>query len=70
MRPEKKVAEDQASYLGIYGEDVTDAVESSYGIPKGIYVSSLVENGPAAQAGLPTGLRHHEVRRHDSQHNV
>lgn len=51
----EKVAEDQASYLGIYGEDVTDAVESSYGIPKGIYVSSLVENGPAAQAGLPTG---------------
>ena len=51
----EKVTEDQASYLGIYGEDVTDAVESSYGIPKGIYVSSLVENGPAAQAGLPTG---------------
>lgn len=48
----EKVAEDQASYLGIYGEDVSSEMETAYGIPQGIYVAQLVENGPAAQAGL------------------
>ena len=42
----EKVDESQASYLGIQGGSVTSDVTQLYGIPSGVIVSGVVENGP------------------------
>lgn len=47
-----KVSEDQASYLGIGGKDVSSEIEEAYGIPQGVYVASVEEGGAADQAGI------------------
>ncbi len=46
---EKKV------YLGIYGIDLTLQYQFMYGMPAGIYVTQVVENSPAADAGIESG---------------
>ena len=51
----EKVDESQASYLGIQGGSVTSDVTQLYGIPGGVIVSGVVENGPADQAGIQKG---------------
>lgn len=51
----EKVDESQASYLGIQGGSVTSEVTQLYGIPEGVIVSEVVENGPADQAGIQKG---------------
>ena len=51
----EKVDESQASYLGIQGGSVTSDVTQLYGIPSGVIVSEVVENGPADQAGIQKG---------------
>ena len=51
----EKVDESQASYLGIQGQTVSSDVTQLYGIPSGVVVTSVVENGPAAQAGIQEG---------------
>ena len=51
----EKVDESQASYLGIQGNSVTSDVTQLYGIPSGVIVSGVVENGPADQAGIQKG---------------
>ena len=51
----EKVDESQASYLGIQGNSVTSDVTQLYGIPSGVIVSEVVENGPADQAGIQKG---------------
>ena len=51
----EKVDESQASYLGIQGGSVTSDVTQLYGIPSGVIVSGVVENGPADQAGIQKG---------------
>lgn len=48
----EKVSEDQACYLGISGKDVSAEIEEAYGIPQGIYIASVEENGAAEQAGI------------------
>ena len=48
----EKVDASQASYLGIQGGSVTSDVTQLYGIPSGVIVSEVVENGPADQAGI------------------
>lgn len=50
-----KVDEDQASYLGIQGSDVSAEVSELYGVPSGVVVEEVVENGPAAEAGIQKG---------------
>ncbi len=50
--PREKVADEDASWLGIYGADVSSTIESMYGIPAGIYISSVIEGSPAEEAGL------------------
>ena len=50
------VADDQLPYLGIVGQDVTSNVAQVYGIPEGIYVTDVSENGPASEAGITAGM--------------
>ncbi|WP_207657134.1 S1C family serine protease [Blautia marasmi] len=47
--------EDKASYLGITCTDVTSEAVQVYGMPVGVFVYSLEEDGPAAQAGIQKG---------------
>lgn len=47
-----KVDENDAAYIGITGEDVTEDVQQMYGMPAGIYIVSVADNSPAAEAGL------------------
>lgn len=51
----EKVDESQASYLGIQGSSVTSDITQLYGIPEGVAVSEVVENGPADAAGIQNG---------------
>ncbi len=51
----EKVDESEASYLGISGEDVSSEISQVYGMPVGVVVMSVVENGPAANAGIQKG---------------
>ena len=48
----EKVADENASYLGIDGEEITADISSAYGIPKGIYVTSVGSGSPAKEAGV------------------
>ena len=50
------VDEENRPYLGIVGQDVTSNVAQVYGIPEGIYVTEISENGPAAEAGITQGM--------------
>ncbi len=49
------VSEDQAAYLGIQGIDVSEDISGQYNMPAGVYVAQVVENSPAAQAGMQNG---------------
>ena len=43
------------AYLGIRGVDVNDSYSNSFGLPTGIYVSSVTEGSPASRAGIQAG---------------
>ena len=47
-----KVSDENASYLGIRGEDITSAMSSTYGIPQGIYLTSIADDSPLKEAGI------------------
>lgn len=49
------LSEEEMGYIGISGQNVSKAYSASFSIPVGIYVSSVTENGPAANAGLHVG---------------
>ncbi len=42
-------------WLNISGQDVSSDMTSSYGMPTGIYVTDVAEDGAAANAGIQTG---------------
>jgi len=46
---------EEKPYLGIYGFDITFQYQFMYGMPAGIYVSSVEEGSPAEAAGLEQG---------------
>ena len=50
-----KVEEDKAGYLGITGVSVDEQTSKMYGIPEGIYLQEVIEDGPAEEAGLLKG---------------
>ena len=50
-----KVSEAEQGYLGIQGVDVSDESAKMYNMPTGVYVSDVVKNGGAQQAGLTKG---------------
>lgn len=55
LETREKVDADQASYLGIQGSDVSAEVSELYGVPSGVVVVDVVEDGPAAEAGMQKG---------------
>ena len=62
-----KVNEDSKGYLGITGIDVVAEYSEIYGMPQGVYVSSVTEGTGAAEAGLVkgdiiTGLNGEEIK--------
>ena len=50
-----KVDEEKAGYLGITGVSVDSQTSKMYGIPEGIYLQEVIEDGPADKAGLLKG---------------
>ncbi len=50
-----KVDEEDAAYIGINGEGVTNDMVDFYGLPEGLYVTDVGEGSPAADAGLSRG---------------
>ena len=50
-----KVDEEKRGYLGITGVDVTSDVSENYGMPEGVYISTITEGGAADRAGLQKG---------------
>ena len=49
------VSDEDSSYLGINGQDVSDDMASLYGIPRGIYITAVGQGCPAEDAGLKKG---------------
>ena len=50
-----KVSEAEQGYLGIQGVDVSDESAKMHNMPTGVYISDVVKNGGAQQAGLTKG---------------
>ena len=50
-----KVSEAEQGYLGIQAVDVSDESAKMYNMPTGVYISDVVKNGGAQQAGLTKG---------------
>ena len=48
----EKVSDENASYLGVSGEEITSSISSAYGVPQGIYVTSVADDSPAKAAGI------------------
>lgn len=46
------VSDENAAYLGISGEEITASVSSAYGIPQGIYITSVSSDSPLQSAGI------------------
>lgn len=51
----EEIAENEQSYLGIRGQDVTESHNKIYGMPVGVYIVEAVEGSPAARYGLKMG---------------
>lgn len=51
----EEIAENEQSYLGIMGKDVTKNYNQIYGIPVGVYITDTTKNSPADKAGLKMG---------------
>lgn len=51
----EEIAENEQSYLGIMGRDVTKNYNQIYGIPIGVYITDATKASPADKAGLKMG---------------
>ena len=51
----QKAPEGQQGFLGITGQDVTSEILEAYGMPKGVYITSVEEGSAAEKAGLQKG---------------
>ncbi len=51
----RKVSDNERSFLGISGTDVTSDVSATYDMPKGVYVAQVLENSAAENAGILKG---------------
>lgn len=49
------VAEGEAGYMGVGGVDVTEEVAANYGMPRGVYISTVAEGSAAEIAGIQKG---------------
>ena len=50
-----KVSADKKAYLGITGVNVTESAQKTQGLPKGVYVTQVLENTPAWTCGISEG---------------
>ena len=50
-----KVSQEEKAVLGITGLSVTQEIHTVYGIPSGVYITSVTPDGAAAQAGIAQG---------------
>ena len=50
-----QVPEAQRGYIGIEGTDVDSQSAEQFGMPEGVYVSRVMENGGAEKAGITKG---------------
>lgn len=55
LKKQKSFPAEEAGYLGVYITTVTSEMQQTFGWPKGVYVSSVMENSAAASAGLISG---------------
>ena len=55
METREALSEDDQGYLGIHCVNVAEESSQMYNIPMGVYVSDVVEGGPAEAAGLKQG---------------
>lgn len=51
----KVLKDEEKGYLGISGRTVSESLSEAYGIPAGVYVSAVSDNGAAKQAGIKQG---------------
>lgn len=51
----EKVSEDEAGYMGIEMQDVTDEIAAMLGIPQGVFVINVQEGTAAEKAGIQHG---------------
>ena len=51
----EEIAENEQSYLGIMGRDVTKNYNQIYNIPIGVYITDATKGSPADKAGLKMG---------------
>ncbi len=50
-----EVDEDDIGYIGIYMQEVTEEISEYYGLPVGIYVSEVIDDTGAEEAGIQAG---------------
>ncbi len=50
-----EIDEDDMGFIGIYMQEVTDQISEYYGLPVGIYVSEVIEDTGADEAGIVAG---------------
>lgn len=50
-----KVSENEVGYIGIQPATVTEEISQLYGMPKGVYITQVIEGTPAELAGLMQG---------------
>lgn len=50
-----QVSADQASSIGIKGQNVDSSISTAYGIPQGVYIGEVTEGSAAEKAGLQPG---------------
>lgn len=55
MMNSKVIKEAEQGYLGISGNSITDEYVQGFNMPKGVYVTKLIEDSPADKAGLMSG---------------
>lgn len=55
LEAKKKVAADEKGFLGISGTDVSEEATEKYGMPKGVFVSKVLKDTAAEEAGIIKG---------------
>lgn len=49
------LTEEEKGYMGVSLQDISSEAKEMYGVPDGVYVAEVSENGPAGKAGIVKG---------------
>ena len=52
FKPRTELSEEEQGFLGVSGQDIDEKLSSYYDMPEGIYLTKIVEDSPAQEAGL------------------